>query len=105
MEARRRSSLKFTEEILQRGRANSEVVYNYTGPKNTIKSLVNPKHGLCDEEIREEINSIIMAVSKIQIIIKIRQLIMKKIFSGSRDISDNRFVGASASRYAQKYST
>lgn len=82
MEARRRSSLKFTEEILQRGRANSEVVYNYTGPKNTIKSLVNPKHGLCDEEIREEINSIIMAVSKIQIIIKIRQLIMKKYFQG-----------------------
>lgn len=80
MEARRKSSLKFTDEILQRGRANSEVIYNHNGPKNTIKSLVNPKHGLDDEEIREEINSIIMAVSKLQIMRFTQQLITTKYF-------------------------
>lgn len=63
MEARQKSSLKFTEEILRKGRLNSEINYNYNAPKNTIKSLVNPKYALCDQEIREEINSIIMAVS------------------------------------------
>lgn len=66
MEGRRKSSLKYTEEILRRGRLSSEINNNYSAPKNTIKSLVNPKYGLCDEEIREEVNSIIMAVSKIQ---------------------------------------
>lgn len=63
MEARSKSSLKFTEEILQNGRRNAEISNNISGPKNTIKSLVNPKHELSDQEIREEITSIIMAVS------------------------------------------
>lgn len=64
MEARKKSSLKFTEYVLKKGRLNSDLDNNHKNvPKNTIKSLVNPKHALSDQEIREEINSIIMAVS------------------------------------------
>lgn len=31
--------------------------------KNSMKTSVSPKFGLCDEKIREEINSLIMARS------------------------------------------
>jgi hypothetical protein len=65
MEGRKKSSLQFTEEILRNGRNNVDINGNQEGPKNTIKTLVNPKYNFSDQEIREEINSIIMAVSKI----------------------------------------
>lgn len=65
MEGRKKSSLLFTEEVLRKGRNNAEIYENYNGPKNTIKTLVNPKYEFSDQEIREEINSIIMAVSRI----------------------------------------
>jgi hypothetical protein len=65
MEGRKKSSLQFTEEILRKGRNSVEINGNLEGPKNTIKTLVNPKYDFSDQEIREEINSIIMAVSNI----------------------------------------
>lgn len=62
MEGRMKGSIKFTEEILQNARRKSEIS-NYEAPKNSIKTLVNQKYRLSDQEIREEINSMIMAVS------------------------------------------
>ena len=64
MEGRKKGSLKFTDEILKKARQHSELISSSNdSPKNSIKTLVNPKYGLSDEEIREEINSLIMAVS------------------------------------------
>lgn len=59
MNGRSKSSFKFVEEILQRGRQNA--INNNDEHTNIIKSLVDPKHELCDQEIREEIFSMIMA--------------------------------------------
>lgn len=76
---RTKSSLKFTEEILQNGRKMSEYNNNNNEPTNIIKSLTDPKHGLSDQEIREEIFSMIMAGQDTTTIIVSTALLMLAI--------------------------
>lgn len=80
MNGRSKSSLKFVEEILQKGKQNALNNNNNNDEHtNIIKSLVDPKHGLCDQEIREEIFSMIMAGQDTTTIIVSSALLMLAI--------------------------
>lgn len=78
---RTKSSLKFTEEILEKGKKSIENNNNNNTNStcNIISVLVDPKHGLCDQEIREEIFSMIMAGQDTTTIIVSSTLLMLAI--------------------------
>lgn len=66
MDGRTKGSLKFADEIFENAKKNFELSNNNEDEKtypNAIKTLVNPKHQLSDEEIRQEIITILVAVS------------------------------------------
>lgn len=61
MDGRTKGSLKFTDEILNRARKNHDANNNVT-QKNAIKLLVDPKYNLDDDEIKQEITTLLVAV-------------------------------------------
>lgn len=66
MDGRTKGSLKFADEIFENAKKNLELRNNNEDEKtypNAIKTLVDPKHQLTDEEIRQEIITLLVAVS------------------------------------------
>lgn len=61
MDGRTKGSLKFTDEILENARKNFDPNNNVT-QKNAIKLLIDPKYKLDDEEIKQEITTLLVAV-------------------------------------------
>lgn len=62
--ARLTSSLRFTDEIIKKGRIYKEnFVDNADGLRNSVECLFDPRNNLTEDEIRDEINTIIIAVS------------------------------------------
>lgn len=62
-----KGSLKFTDEIFEKARQNVTNNNNNNDNeekyKNAIKLLVDPKYRLDDEEIKQEITTLLVAVS------------------------------------------
>jgi hypothetical protein len=72
MDGRTKGSLKFTDEIFTKARKNVENNNNNNNfeeetHKNAIKLLVDPKYKLEDEEIKQEITTLLVAVSNLSI--------------------------------------
>lgn len=66
MDGRTKGSLKFADEIFENAKRNLELQNNNEDEKvhaNAIKTLVDPKHQLSDEEIKQEIITLLVAVS------------------------------------------
>jgi hypothetical protein len=65
MIAREKSSEKITRMILEEFRSKdfSEFAEDENEIKNPMKLLMNPKHELTEEELRDEIETILVAVS------------------------------------------
>ena len=70
MDGRTKGSLKFTDEILEKARKNFDP-NNNVAQKNAIKLLIDPKYKLDDEEIKQEITTLLVAVwdTKISLIL------------------------------------
>jgi hypothetical protein len=68
MDGRTKGSLKFADEIFENAKRNQELENNNEDEKvskNAIKTLVDPKHQLSDEEIKQEIITLLVAVSNL----------------------------------------
>lgn len=67
MDGRTKGSLKFADEIFENAKRNLMQQNNNEDDGkthvNAIKTLVDPKHQLSDEEIRQEIITLLVAVS------------------------------------------
>ena len=69
MDGRTKGSLKFADEIFENAKRNLELQNNNDydkTPKNAIKTLMDPKYQLTDEEIHQEIITLLVAVSEIK---------------------------------------
>lgn len=85
---RQKSSLKFTEDVFQKGKKTGGLESEHNFSTNVVQLLFNPKHQLTDREIREEIFSIIMAgqdtttitVSAVLLMLGIHKEIQQKVF-------------------------
>lgn len=63
MNARSKSSLIFTDEIIKNGKIYRENFVNDDEKlQNSVETMFEPCHNLTDDEIRDEINTIIIAV-------------------------------------------
>lgn len=62
VEALKRGSLKFAEEILENARQKSQG-NDELNENSTMQALINPKHDLSEEEILHELRTLIVAVS------------------------------------------
>lgn len=105
MDGRTKGSLKFADEIFDNAKKNLELQNNNEDEKvhaNAIKALVNPKHQLSDEEIRQEIITILVAVSVVTIV-KLK-LLNIKFNAGARLDNDNYLNNTFNARNAQKCS-
>lgn len=71
MDGRTKGSLKFTDEIFEKARKNAADPNNNETQKNAIKLLVDPKYKLDDEEIKQEITTLLVAVSFLIILINL----------------------------------
>lgn len=67
MDGRTKGSLKFTDEIFETAKKNRELVKNNNEDEkvypNAVDILVDPRHQFTEEEIKQEITSILVAVS------------------------------------------
>lgn len=103
MDGRTKGSLKFTDEIFEKARKNAADPNNNETQKNAIKLLVDPKYNLDDEEIKQEITTLLVAVSFLIILINLIKLIHPS--KGSR-FNDNRHIYRPPNAcHAQRHST
>lgn len=56
--------MRFVDKIVKEGKIymSDSFIDNDNEIKNSIEALCNPRHNLTDDEIREEVNTIILAV-------------------------------------------